>query len=63
MNLRILTTGLKPNIKIMDSTNSQPKQPQKPTEENKQFQEKLARLEKVKVSSLQEFIKLLDALD
>lgn len=39
-----------------------PKQPQKPIEENKKFQEKLKRLEKVKVSSLQEFIMLLDVL-
>ncbi len=47
----------------MDSTASQPKQPQKPIEENKKFKAKLDRLDKIKVGSLQEFIMLLDALD
>ena len=47
----------------MKNNSSKLKQPQKPTEENKKFQKKLNRLNKIKVTSLQEFIKLLDALD
>ena len=44
------------------SDNNKPKQPQKPTEENKKFKERLERLKDFKFSNLQEFIKTLDAL-
>ncbi|MEM1124195.1 MAG: hypothetical protein AAGJ18_27405 [Bacteroidota bacterium] len=39
------------------------KQPQKPIKEKKKFQQKLDKIKGVKCDSLQEFIKLLDALD
>jgi hypothetical protein len=43
--------------------NNKPKQPKKPTEENKKFKEKLECLKGIEFENLQEFIKTLDKID